>query len=161
MLCSVALWIKSSLASESWPNEPSLASYPDQTDLDLKLELPECIAQAQKLFKRRHARPTNPESYLELQGMDMFQSSSIGRWEVAVPKISMVMTLCQRLCCAALRCAVPHCDVPGDAPRDAPEDAPRDMPGGRAAERPKGRASGRAKGRTAGLARGTRHGTCQ
>ena len=60
-----------------------------------------------------------------------------------------------------MRCAVPHSDVPGDAPRDAPGDAPRDMPGGRAAERPEGRASGRARGRTAGRARGTRHGTCQ
>ena len=60
-----------------------------------------------------------------------------------------------------MRCAVPHSDVPGDAPRDASGDAPRDMPGGRAAERPKGRARGRARGRTAGLARGTRHGTCQ
>ena len=60
-----------------------------------------------------------------------------------------------------MRCAVPHSDVPGDAPRDAPGDAPRDMPGGRAAERPKGRASGRARGRTAERARGTRHGTCQ
>ena len=60
-----------------------------------------------------------------------------------------------------MRCAVPHSDVPGDAPRDASGDAPRDMPGGRAAERPKGRATGRARGRTAGLARGTRHGTCQ
>ena len=55
--------------------------------------------------KRKHYQPTNPEWDLELQGMETFQSGSIGRWAVAMPKISMAMILCQGLCCAALRCA--------------------------------------------------------
>ena len=134
----------------------------------------------------KHDRPTNPERNLEMRGMATFSRHLIGRRAIAMLEVSIVRYRARGrvvLRCAVpraqaspifrvpktglpiggllMRCAVPHSDVPGDAPRDASGDAPRDMPGGRAAERPKGRATGRARGRTAGLARGTRHGTCQ
>ena len=53
---------------------------------------------ARKLNSFKHDRPTNPERDLELQGIETLQSSSIGRWAVAMSKISMVMILCQGLC---------------------------------------------------------------
>ena len=72
---------------------------------------------------------------------------------MAMLSMSMVMILCQGLCC--LRCAVPHRDVPRDAPGDVLRDAPHDVPGDAPRNAPKDAPGGVRR------ARGTRNGTCQ
>ena len=128
---------------------------PDRTDLDLKLELPERIARASCSRNARGARPARAQDPIQFRSgtkqegpirteakrtdngrtetrrtRGTFQDTCIGRWAVAVKKISMVKAPCRGS--AALRCAVLQSasrNTTRNSPRNALRSIPRDTPG--------------------------------